>query len=53
MVLMIKYFPKNNLDKFKENITTACLEEYRDLGRMIDLNDDYKVSEVDKAELSG
>ena len=45
-VPILKYGPRNNFLKWKEKLRTACMEEYGDLGRMIDLNAYWEPEEV-------
>ena len=49
-VPILRYGPKNNFLKFKDKLRTACMKQYGDLGRLIELNDYYKPKEVDKSE---
>ena len=45
-VPILKYGPRNNFLKWKEKLMTACMEEYGNLGRMIDLNAYWEPEEV-------
>ena len=47
-VPMLKFGPNNNYVLFKERLSTACLEKFGKLGRLIDLEEYWMPPEIDK-----
>ena len=45
-VPLLKFGSGNNWLKFKEKISTACVERYGDLGRLMELDNYYELPEI-------
>ena len=49
-VPVLRYGPDNNFSKFKEKLSTAVIEKYGDLGRLVETGEYYEPPEPDIAD---
>ena len=49
-VPLLQFGDENNWIKFRDKLSTACVEKYGDLGRLVDTEDEFKPPEINEAE---